>query len=51
MRRIERAKALLTTTPASVTQVAHLVGFSNVGHFRRLFRLHTGLTPGDLRSL
>ena len=51
MRRVERAKALLTTTPASVTQVAHMVGFSNISHFRRLFRLHTGLTPGDLRRL
>jgi AraC family transcriptional regulator len=50
MRRIERAKTLLTTTRASVEHVAHSVGFSNVSHFRRVFRQHTGWLPGDLRG-
>lgn len=49
MRRIERAKTLLIATRASVTDVAHAVGFSNISHFRRVFRRHTGWSPGDLR--
>lgn len=51
MRRVERAKVLLTTTGNSVTRVAYMVGFSNISHFRRVFRTHTGLMPGDLRRL
>jgi AraC family transcriptional regulator len=50
MRRVERAKTLLMATHASVTDVAHTVGFSNISHFRRVFRQHTGWMPGDLRT-
>jgi AraC family transcriptional regulator len=49
MRRLERAKSLLIRTGRSVAEVAHAVGYSNVGHFRRLLRRHTGLRPADLR--
>jgi AraC family transcriptional regulator len=31
-------------------RVAHQVGFSNVSHFRRVFRRELGVTPGQLRS-
>jgi AraC family transcriptional regulator len=50
MRRVERAKTLLLGTGRSVAQVANDVGFSNLSHFRRTFRRHTGFTPGELRS-
>jgi AraC family transcriptional regulator len=49
-RRMERAMTLLTTTRASVTEVAYAVGFSNVSHFRRVFRGHTGFLPGAVRD-
>lgn len=48
-RRLEAAKAALLTTDASVVRVAHSVGFSNVSHFRRLFRREFGVAPGELR--
>jgi AraC family transcriptional regulator len=48
-RRLEAAKAALLTSDASVVQVAHSVGFSNVSHFRRLFRREFGVAPGELR--
>ncbi|HEV2779898.1 MAG TPA: AraC family transcriptional regulator [Actinophytocola sp.] len=49
-RRVDRAKAQLLHTSASVTDIAHAVGLSNVSHFRRVFRGHTGVLPGALRS-
>src|SRR5262249_49874441 len=42
-RRIQRATALLTFAPDPVEQVAAAVGFSNVSHFRRLFRRYVGV--------
>ncbi|PSG18332.1 hypothetical protein C6956_26040, partial [Escherichia coli] len=29
----------------SLTEVAALCGFNDVGYFRQIFRKHTGLTP------
>jgi AraC family transcriptional regulator len=49
-RRLEAAKAALLSSNASVVRVAHQVGFSNVSHFRRVFRRELGVTPGQLRS-
>jgi AraC family transcriptional regulator len=49
MRRLERARNLITGTRVSVAEVAHAVGFSNLSHFRRMFRRHTGWSPADLR--
>jgi AraC family transcriptional regulator len=48
-RRLEAAKAALLTSDASVVRVAHAVGFSNVSHFRRVFRRELGVAPGELR--
>jgi AraC family transcriptional regulator len=49
-RRLEAAKAALLTSDASVVRVAHAVGFSNVSHFRRVFRREFGVAPGELRG-
>jgi AraC family transcriptional regulator len=49
-RRLEAAKAAILTSDASVVRVAHQVGFSNVSHFRRVFRRELGVTPGELRG-
>lgn len=49
-RRMHRATSLLLQSNASVVDVAHSVGLSNVGHFRRLFRRHMGVLPSDLRE-
>ncbi len=48
-RRIDRAKALLLKGKP-VPEVAYAVGLSNVGHFRRMFRRHLGVNPGELRQ-
>jgi AraC family transcriptional regulator len=49
-RRIDRARHLLRTGPEPVDAVARAVGFSNVSHFRRVFRGHTGVLPSALRA-
>jgi AraC family transcriptional regulator len=45
-RRMTRAMRLLRQG-LSVTRVAHLVGYRQVGHFRRQFVAHWGRLPGD----
>jgi AraC-like DNA-binding protein len=35
-------------TTYGVMAVAHAVGLSNVGHFRRTFRRHVGVNPNEL---
>jgi len=47
--RLERAEQLLSDGDATVTAVAHQVGFSSVSHFIAVFRRHTGMTPGQYR--
>lgn len=47
--RLERAEQLLTGGDATVTTIAHRVGFSSVSHFIAAFRRHTGMTPGQYR--
>jgi AraC family transcriptional regulator len=46
-RRMERAAALLRSG-MSVLDTAHAVGLSNVSHFRRVFRRHHGVLPGEV---
>jgi AraC family transcriptional regulator len=48
--RIERARSLLATTDASVTEVATRVGYSSSSHFSKAFRQSTGLTPRAFRA-
>jgi AraC family transcriptional regulator len=48
-RRIELAKRLLLTTTLTVAEIAWSIGYENIGHFRRLFALHIGVRPGEIR--
>ncbi len=48
-RRLEFAKRLVMTTQLPVWDVAWSAGFENISHFRRQFRSHVGLLPGELR--
>ena len=45
------ARDRLLRADASVTGIAMSVGFSNISHFRRLFRRRYGLTPAGLRAV
>jgi len=43
--RLERARHLLVQTEISITEVSVACGFSNTGHFSRVFRTAFGVTP------
>ena len=49
--RIDRAKALLLTTTASVTSICFDVGYNSLGTFTRLFTEAVGITPTGFRKL
>jgi AraC family transcriptional regulator len=48
-RRMELAKQLLVTSTLPVAEIAWTIGYENISHFRRIFALHTGVTPGVMR--
>ncbi|WP_445115488.1 helix-turn-helix domain-containing protein [Acinetobacter sp. WZC-1] len=43
--RVNRARQLLKQ-PVDIAQVAHALGFTDQSHFHRVFKMHTGITPG-----
>lgn len=47
--RMNRARQLLAGTPLTVENVARSVGFTNLSHFRRVFRAHAGAGPAAYR--
>lgn len=48
--RIQRARELLAETPASVTEISNLLGYSAPANFARAFRRSTGTTPRHFRA-
>ncbi|MBU5671180.1 response regulator [Paenibacillus brevis] len=49
-KRMEEAMTILRETPAKIGEVANLVGYSDLKHFKKLFRKHTGQTPSGFRG-
>jgi AraC-like DNA-binding protein len=49
LRRIERAKELLSVEGISVAEVAELSGFSDVYYFSKVFKAATGVSPGRFK--
>jgi len=48
--RLERARALLTSTRSPVERIANRVGFDSGDTFRRVFRRHYGASPREYRQ-
>lgn len=46
----EEAKRLLRYTDKSVSAIALFLGFSSQGHFTKVFKESTGMTPGEYRE-
>ena len=49
--RFERAKSLLLTSPASVTEICFEVGYGSLGTFSRRFKQMVGVTPAEFRAM
>jgi AraC family transcriptional regulator len=47
--RISAACDLIKTTDHTITDIAHLIGYSDAGTFSRAFRNELGLTPREYR--
>ncbi|MFP3153993.1 response regulator [Lachnospiraceae bacterium ZAX-1] len=48
--RIEKAKDILSTKDARITDVASLVGYNDYKYFSNVFKKHTGVTPRDYKK-
>lgn len=49
-RRITEAKALLTSTDFSLTQIAEQIGFGSLPYFSKCFRKVEGTSPNEYRK-
>jgi two-component system response regulator YesN len=49
-KRLERAVELLTQTTISVDEISTRVGYTNRGHFYRVFSKYIGGQPSDYRN-
>lgn len=45
----EKAVILLTTTDKSVQEISDLLHFSSTSYFRKILKLHTGMSPREIR--
>ena len=48
--KVEEAKRLMDITPKTITEIAAYLGYSSQSHFQRVFKKHTGMTPGEYRN-
>jgi len=47
--RMEKAKQMLSTSDYSIAKISEMVGYDQPGYFSKVFKKHTGLTPGQFR--
>jgi two-component system response regulator YesN len=48
--RLDVARSLLRENKYSIGQVAYKVGFTDLRHFSKLFKEHSGVTPKDFKQ-
>jgi two-component system response regulator YesN len=50
LKRMEKAKSLLSTTQIKISDISSLVGYGNIPHFTKMFKRSVGVTPQDYRK-
>ena len=48
--KVQEAKRLMDITPKTIAEIAAYLGYSSQSHFQRVFKKHTGMTPGAYRG-
>ena len=48
--RLQESRSLLQSTNYSMSQIAHIVGFSSSSYFSQIFRKTMGISPSDYRA-
>lgn len=48
--RVEHASSLLSDKTMALSEIAYASGFADQSHFTRVFKRHTGITPGRYRE-
>jgi len=48
-KRLDKAKELFSGTQMSVTDICYLLGFENIGHFSRIFKSYSGISPSGYK--
>jgi AraC-like DNA-binding protein len=48
---IDKAKSLLWSTDASISEIAYRLGFEHPSHFTKIFKTKTGKSPSEYRHL
>lgn len=48
--KVEEAKRLMDITQKTIAEIAAYLGYSSQSHFQRVFKKHTGMTPGEYRG-
>lgn len=51
LKKVERAQLLLLVTRLPVKEIAMELSIDNISYFNRLFKQHTGITPGRYREV
>jgi len=49
LKKIEKAQLLLLTTNIPIRDIALELSFDNISYFNRIFKFHTGKTPGEYK--
>lgn len=49
-RRLEQAEQLVAGTELSITEICYAVGFENITHFSKVFKLRFGVSPSGFRQ-
>ena len=49
--RIDKSKTLLYDTNYAISDIAYMVGYKDVRFYHKIFKKHTGKTPGEFKKL
>ncbi|MBS1665275.1 MAG: helix-turn-helix transcriptional regulator [Bacteroidetes bacterium] len=50
LKRLEKAREMLSGTTLTVTEICYSIGFAHIAHFSRVFKSHFGFPPSYLRQ-